>query len=174
MRKKLRDTGGLTMIETLCAVLILVLLLLLVNTGLQMAMRTYRDITGESETQLLLSSLSDALIDKLRYAVVNVDESGNYQSCSIGNVTVDADGKVTVDNKALLPDGAYGADKRYRAGPVAAGTNIIVTPTVNGENVTFTIKFKVTDTLGSASAETPEDGVVVRCLNPPKKEGTTP
>ena len=37
MRKKLKDSGGLTMVETLCAVVILVLLCLMLNSGLSMA-----------------------------------------------------------------------------------------------------------------------------------------
>ena len=80
MRKKLKDTSGLTMVEMLCAVLILILLVLMINTGIHMAIRNYYSLTSESETDLLLSSLTDSLADKLRYAVVTketvTDESG--------------------------------------------------------------------------------------------------
>ena len=70
VRKKLKDIGGLTMVEMLCAVIILVLLVLMMNTGMHMAVRNYYSLTSESETELLLSSLTDALADKLRYAVL--------------------------------------------------------------------------------------------------------
>lgn len=70
MRKKLKDAGGLTMVEMLCAVAILVLLVLMMNTGMHMAVRNYYSLTSESETELLLSSLTDTLADKLRYAVL--------------------------------------------------------------------------------------------------------
>ena len=48
MRKKLRGEGGLTLVELLAAVVILILLGLLLNTGLQMAVRTYRAVTAQS------------------------------------------------------------------------------------------------------------------------------
>ena len=75
MRKKLKDADGLTMIEMLCAVVILVLLVLMMNTGMHMAVRNYYSLTSESETELLLNSLTDTLADKLRYAVVTKTEA---------------------------------------------------------------------------------------------------
>ena len=56
MRKKLNSESGLTLVEMLCAVAILVLLVLLLSTGMQMALRTYRDIVAQSEVDLLLST----------------------------------------------------------------------------------------------------------------------
>lgn len=51
MRKKLNSESGLTLVEMLCAVAILVLLVLLLSTGMQMALRTYRDIVAQSEVR---------------------------------------------------------------------------------------------------------------------------
>lgn len=70
MRRKLKDTGGFTLVEMLCAVAILVMLCLLMSTGISMAVKSYRDITAESETELLVSTITDALADKLRYCMV--------------------------------------------------------------------------------------------------------
>ena len=68
MTRKWKDSRGLTLVETLCAVAILVLLGLLVNTGLNLAMRGYRELTAQSELELLGSTLTSALADELRYA----------------------------------------------------------------------------------------------------------
>ena len=69
MRKKLKSQRGLTLVETLCAVVILILLGLILNAGLQLSVRAYDDMTAETETELLLSTAADALADVLRFAV---------------------------------------------------------------------------------------------------------
>lgn len=174
MRKKLKDTGGLTMVELLCATAILVLLILMMNTGINMAVKSYRDITAESEVELLLSSLTDALTDKLRYCVVNEDET-----YSVGEVIIDAVGMVTVGGNKLLPDGAYGDGTPTAAGYIGtytaaqveeSGTKVpIVTydPDTNRFTVKFTVKSEETGITRTAD-------FTVRCLNPVKKEGTPP
>lgn len=188
MRKKLKECGGFTMVEMLCVVVILVLLCLLVNSGLSLAMRSYRDITAESETQLLLSDLSNALADKLRYAVVtgNYADDGTFvpEKCSVGEVIVDddnmvkmktkfqnADGSIEEEKNPLLPTGVYGSkypnvmsgsSRRY------AVETAEVTPDYTGTTPVFTVVLKVKDTLGNVSAETE---LIVRCLNPIKEEG---
>lgn len=115
--KKLRDGQGLTLVEMLCAVAILILLGLMLNTGLQMALRSYRDITAQSEVQLLLSTLADALADDLRYARdVEAGSGGellNYSSDSYNNggkasLSIGENGQVMAGGKRVLPSGAYG------------------------------------------------------------------
>ena len=80
------SSRGLTLVETLCAVAILVLLGLLVNTGLNLAMRGYRELTAQSELELLGSTLTSALADELRYA---------------REVETEAEGSVLGDGSAL-------------------------------------------------------------------------
>lgn len=171
MRKKLRDSSGLTMVETLCAAAILVLLCLMMNTGIHMAVTNYRALTGEAEAQLLLSSLSDALADKLRYCVVTEKTDGSMEN-SIGVVTV-ADGTtpagvpagiVLVDGKRLLPEGAYGLEGRYQV----TDASVTEPSYVAGVKPVFTVKLEVKDTQTSLSKEA---SLTVRCLNPVKKEG---
>ncbi len=173
MRKKLRNVGGLTLVEMLCAVAILVLLCLMMNTGMQMAVRSYDRLTAESETKLLLGSLSDALIDKLRYAVVT--ESGSW---SIGEVRLE-DGRIVVMEKSasgtgtvkqLLPDGAYGTDRwEYQVkGVQLAGSEL---PLAKYDDGKFIVHFKIVWTKDeSVSAQTPKDGLVIHCLNPMRSE----
>lgn len=196
MRKKLKEAGGFSFVEMLCAVAILVLLCLIMSTCISMAVKSYRDITSESETQLLVSSLTDALADKLRYAVV--DKDGNY---SIGTVEVtdgtenykDDTGAVipagmivlqktettagvtTTNNKRLLPDSAYGAAGQFSVGYIGRyevseepGTPIVTCTSAGlGTLPVFTVKFTVSCEKAGVS-KTAE--FTVRCLNPVKKE----
>lgn len=172
MREKLREEQGLTLVEMLCAVAILILLGLMLNTGLQMAIRSYQDITASSEVQLLLSTLSDALADDLRYARdVTTDEDGrllSYNSDSYNNggstasLAIDENGRVTASGQRVLPDGAYG-NGTYKVQTM----NITYVTKPNGSY--FTIELKVAQTEGTISAGTE---FTVRCLSGPKGAGT--
>lgn len=134
LKKKLRGSKGFTLVEMTAAVLILVLLVLILNTGLDLAVKSYRTMTAESETELLMSSLSDAIYDELRYARdINADAdyggdtpsgqadtpapaaaiTGNlerYTSVSFGrNTTLSLqNGQLCASGKRLLASGAYG------------------------------------------------------------------
>ena len=173
MRKKLKNTSGLTFVEMLCATAILLLLVLMMSTGMQMALASYRTHTGDAETQLLLNSLTDALADKLRYCVVTVDTGGTYKSCSVGEVGANAAGHVTVGGKELLSAGAYGekgtdGSRRYQ---VELLTPLKDACHISKSTPVFKIQLKVKDTQTGISKETT---LTVRCLNPVKKEGTSP
>lgn len=185
MRRKVKDNSGLTLVEMMCAVLILVLLSLMLNSGLSMAIKTYQGITAESETQLLLSSLSDALADKLRYCVVYVDDAGDYRSSSIGEVQA-AGGKIVVHGpdtgaaKSLLPDGAYGnPDGFYKGnyqvtmGSAAPGgaDSATLRETYQKDTNSFAVRLTVKD-VNLNITKTRE--LTVRCLNPPKEAAETP
>lgn len=173
MRKKLKSTSGLTFVEMLCATGILFLLVLMMSTGMQMALASYRTHTGDAETQLLLNSLTDALADKLRYCVVTVDTGGTYKSCSVGEVNVNAAGHVTVGGKELLSAGAYGektdasGKRRYQA----EQSEFHFSCDISKPTPVFTIELEVKDTQTDISKGTT---LTVRCLNPVKKEGTPP
>lgn len=180
MRKKLRDSSGLTMVEMLCATAILVLLCLMMNTGIHMAVVSYRMITAESEAQLLLSSLSDALADKLRYCVVYTNEDGTaVTDYSIGDVTM-PDGMVLVGGSKLLPEGAYGIPDGFYKGDyqVTMGSAVPGAPAsaslkdaYQKSTNSFAIKLTVED-VNLGIVKTTE--LTVRCLNPVRKEGTPP
>jgi len=167
IKRKLRSAGGLTLVEMLCAVVILVLLCLMMNTGIQLAVNSYQDETAESETQLLLSTLTDALSDKLRYAVVTGDE-GSLKS-SLSEVGVNEDGRVTVDGQELLPAGVYRHGKY-----VAAKAEVEAKEDASG--CYFTVALEVREASGGEHAISAETELTVRCLTPQKssEEGTTP
>lgn len=132
MLHKMRESDGLTVVEMLCAVAILSLLVLMLGTGMNMAQDVYRRMMLHSETKLLMSTLSSAITDELRYAsdVNTVSESDetllNYTSRLYREGTnldvyygTDTDtlkrGQIyaqtgTGDQYYLLPDGVYGKD----------------------------------------------------------------
>lgn len=187
IKKKLQGSGGLTMVEMLCAVAILILLILMAGTGIHMAVRSYYTVTMESESQLLISSITSALSDKLRFARVYgkvTGESSNKVFIS-GVTTFDKDivtedkGILYIAGQQLLPTGAYG-DK-------VSNPNELL-PDGNSNNTKFKVK-KTTDSSGKELAfvtydentgfftiqfTVVEEGtglskdaeVTVRCLNP--------
>lgn len=167
MRRKLAGHEGLTLVELLAAVVILILLGLILNAGLQMAMTSYRAMIAHSETELLLSTLADILADDLRYAEDVAAREGmldSYFSNSYGEGTRLRleNGKVYADgggNSGLrvLPDGAYGLNGRYEVDAMEIGYADRV----------FTLKLSVKEKDGDIHAETE---LAVRCLNPEKKE----
>lgn len=153
MRKKLKSQQGLTLVETLCAVVILILLGLILNAGLQLSVRAYDDMTAETETELLLSTAADALADVLRFAVNPKDGKFTHSSFGIGvTVTLDGEGRILVGESQLLPPGAY----RHGAYEIA---DLEVT---YGEGC-FTVCLKAKEKDGEIFAERE---FLVRCLSP--------
>ncbi len=162
LAKKLRAQGGLTLIETLAAAVILTLLCLALNSGMSIATHTYRSVTAESETQLLLSTASDALIQELRYAVPTSTDAGGklveYTSASYGpgaKIEINADGRLVVNSVPLLPSGVYGKNDVYDLSFVGGGIQY------DSEKhlFTFTLRAEQED-LAFAEQE-----FTVRCLN---------
>ena len=179
MRKKLAEKSGVSLVEMLCATIILILLGLLLNTGLQLSLKSYRELRAESETQLLLATAIDALADDLRYARrVETDADGalkSYHSDSYGKdtaITVDDEtDQLLAAGKRVLPPGAYGKGAYHIQG---------LEITYDKDTLLFTVKLEVTAPGSTgAGAKTPEEVVTIRCLNPamtaPEGEGgTTP
>lgn len=170
MRRKLAGQKGLTLVELLAAVVILILLGLILNAGMQMAVNSYRVMIAQSETELLLSTLADTLADDLRYAEDVVASGGklvSYFSDSYGeNTTLEINDIVNDPNKGkvyansggkklrVLPDGAYGLNGRYEVDVMEIG--------YDADRV-FTLKLSVKEKDGDIRAETE---LSVRCLNP--------
>ena len=220
LRKKLADNGGLTVIEMLCATLILVLLCMMVSTGVSMAAHDYRMLTAEAETELLVNTIVSSLSDRLRSSTLSVNTTTDKYRHDLGMVAiavgsaeagdtegkpakgtvvlkeVKADGSISTEEKALLPDGAYGAVfkkdasdgkmRRYEVTEMsvkvikADGTELELPPATwpaggtypgVGETVTYKIKVKVEDRMTHVTRGTPDDGIIVRSPNPVKKIG---
>lgn len=172
MRRKLKEAAGLTLVEMLAAVAVLILLGLILNTGMQMAVGSYRTMIARSEVELLLSTLADALGDDLRYAQeVETDADGKlktYQDASGDTVglVIGPDGQAYAGDKRVLPPGAYGR------GAYAVKTMDISFAEADS---CFTVELKVGQKTGEISDERT---FTVRCLNPyggtPEEGETTP
>lgn len=110
--KKLHKNKGFTLVETLAALIILVMLTLVVNTGVQVAVKTYRTLTFASESDLLSSTIYTSLSDVLRFAKWEKTEAGDadgsdpiiyitneYYSMKTGHLLI-LDGKLAVNPEA--------------------------------------------------------------------------
>lgn len=190
---KLQEEKGLTLVEMLCATLILVLLSLLVGSGLNMAADSYRDMVLQSEMKLLLSTLSNALADELRYAddvssneavggvltsyqselygkgtklrVVNNDVSSNSGQIYV-EVPSDSPG-AGPDSYFILPDGAYGGGA-WLYGVPTGGFGITYHTEKRLFDVELTVremKMKGSNRVFADSGIEVKTAFTVRCLN---------
>lgn len=159
LKKKLKSSRGLTLVEMVAAAGVLALLGLMLHTGLFMVQESYTKMTGESESQLLLSTLTDLLSNELRYARdVVTGEGGSlqrYTSINYGRNTtlsLNENAQLEANNRQMLSSGAYG-NGAYR---------IEIWDIDYDETAQlFTVQLKVTGR-GSISNETTFS---VRCLN---------
>ena len=117
LARRLRARRGITLVETLAAALVLLLLGLMLNTGLLLARRGYDQLTAQAETRLLLSTLSSALSNELRYAMGDIadGELANYNSIRYGDDTYlsveTVSGWLFAGEQQVLPAGAYGSSR---------------------------------------------------------------
>lgn len=160
MKKKLCGQKGVTLVEMLAAVAVLSLLGVMLQTGLQLALKSYHTMTAEAETQLLLSTVSDAIADELRYARdIRLEDDGTFQdytSVSYGRRTA-----LKVTDGQLIASPA-GNDKRViSTGAYGNGVYSIEEMEITYEAPVFHIHVKVSEA-GGISAET---DFSVRCLN---------
>ena len=143
--EKLRSRKGTTIVEMMAAVVIMVLLSMMLNTGFGLLMNAYHSMTAASEAKTLLSMAGNVATEELRFAarVSPVANGIQYDSDSFeGMVLKTENGKlVTVGpsgTKQLLAGGAYDS---------------------TGGVVTFTLKVKEGEKIRA------EREFQVRCLN---------
>lgn len=193
MKKKLNEKAGFTLVEMLAATVILILLTMMLGTGLNMTMNSYRKIIAQSEVDLLLSTTMDALADDLRFAqdVEEFDDTDDhvsyvpftYVSDSFkGKIHLELDGETgqimarntdlefgdTIDGKIFLSTGAYGVgepdkERAYRVSVMRITPDIYVDSDTNTKTGIFTIHLEVQATADPSI--TAEGEITVRCLN---------
>lgn len=110
--KKLRTKSGATLSELLVAIAVLSLVTLAVAVGINASLRVYRQSVDLSDAQTLTSTLSQALMDELRYARDIRTEDGRvvYTSTSYGlnaSISVDPSGQLLVSGSPLVGSGSY-------------------------------------------------------------------
>lgn len=152
MIRKLKDSRGLSVVEMLCAVIMLSLLCIIMGAGLQISLKSYDTITAESETQVLLNDLFSAVNDELyngniiKIASASGDEY-SYENISVSDNTSGTPGIMKLRDAVILPEGAYG-NGRYKAAinilPAEASD---VTPEEGKKvfNITLTVMDTTTD-----------------------------
>lgn len=114
--KKLRSRGGMTLTELLCAVVIVFLLSGLLAVGVRFAARAYRQSMAVSQAQVLSSTLTAAVSDKLRYCgsvspdgdQIFIRDMGSVEGDEKGEVfRVSADGELLLGENKLLGSRTY-------------------------------------------------------------------
>ena len=163
--KKLRGRRGVTLTETLCTVLIVLLISAMLAVGVRFAVRTYRESMELSETELLCSTLTAAISDKLRYSGevgqnMFIQGVGTTDSSGGGSFAISDDGEVviqTTDSEEFYPQGL-----RVRT----TGTGETGFISYSAETGIFTVSFAIADAQGNILKETCFD---VKRINAGKK-----
>ena len=144
---KLRDQKGLTMVELLVTVVIVLLFSGLVAVGADAGVRSFRTSMADAQAQELCSTLTTALSDKLRYCTVENDKNRIFfQDVGYVDGTVDSvfsvnnDGQLELDNKRFLGKAAYPQGLKINDFSIRFADN------------TFTIKFQVINRESTAMA----------------------
>lgn len=149
--KKLKENRGMTLVELLCSIVILLLSTALVTVGVRLAIHTYQECMESSEAQVLCSTLTTAISDKLRYCgSVTQSENGGFTQIFIQNVgSVEGegeafqikDGKVMLGGKKLLGSGVY---------PQGLKVNRL---DMSYDDRIFTVTIEIADTSGNVLAK---------------------
>ena len=146
--KKLRNQNGLTLTEMLCTVIIVLLFSSLVAVGANAAVRSFRISMADSQAQELCSTLTTAISDKLRYCMVEADNTVFIQG--VGYVKGPADKIFKVD---LASGQVYlGENKLLGAYAYPEGLKVREFSVTYEENV-FTVKFQIKDRRDTKLAE---------------------
>ena len=145
---KLRDQKGLTMVELLVTVVIVLLFSGLVAVGADAGVRSFRTSMADAQAQELCSTLTTALSDKLRYCTVeNVPKNRIFfQDVGYVDGTVDSvfsvndDGQLELNKKRFLGKAAYPQGLKIKGFSIEFTGN------------TFTVKFQIINREGIAMA----------------------
>lgn len=159
--KKLRSRSGMTLTETLCSLVVLLLISALLTVGTRFAVRTYQESMAVSQAQVLCSTLTAAISDKLRYCTVH-EEDGQLFIQDIGKVSEDEKGGVFHVNQE---DGELylGENKLLGSASYPQGLTISDFRMEYDHKETFSVSFQIDNSEGEALSSTVFE---VKCINP--------
>ena len=148
--KKLKSRAGMTLVELLCVVAILVLVSAMMATGIQLGARSYRQSVTYSDAQMLCSTLTTAVGDELRYARDIESDNSFFSSrgdnCSLivteGHLVMQQTDGSETQSFPLVPEALY-----------AHGIQI-ADFTMTPENGIFTVTLVISDSAGTALTST--------------------
>lgn len=115
---KQKRIAGMTLVELLCALAVVLLVSAGMVLGVSLAVRSYERSVAGSEAQVLCSTLETIVSDELRYAgTLKYDEGGKVVGFFSQNhpdadnqqsrFTTDDEGRVLLGGQKLLPNNAY-------------------------------------------------------------------
>lgn len=137
---KLRDQKGLTMVELLVTVVIVLLFSGLVAVGADAGVWSFRTSMADAQAQELCSTLTTALSDKLRYCAVENDtnriffQDVGYVDGTIGDIfSVNTDGQLELGGKRFLGKAAYPQGLKIKKEDFS----------ISFADNTFTVKFQI-------------------------------
>ena len=144
--KKLREKRGMTLIEMLCAVLLLLIMSGMLTLGVSFAVRTYRDSMQSSQAQELCSTITAAISDKLRYCgsvskngdSIFIQDVGSVSSGEGEIFSLNESGEITLDaagTKKLLGSRSYPRGLRVEE----------LRMTYDSDSGIFSVSFRITD-----------------------------
>ena len=150
---KNRAKAGLTLVEMLCTVIIVLLFSVGLVNGMSLAVKSYQQSLMSSESQILVSTLTSIVSDELRYSgTVTTPEGGegpvSFFSRTYGEDSTfsrNQDGQVLLKGNKLLPSKAY----HY-------GMQACVTLTVPEKDV-FHVVIEITSASGNSLAKSEFD-----------------
>lgn len=135
---KLRDQKGLTMVELLVTVVIVLLFSGLVAVGADAGVRSFRTSMADAQAQELCSTLTTAISDKLRYCTVENDpnriffQDVGYVDGTVDSVfSVNDDGQLELGGKRFLGKAAYPQGLKINSFSISFADN------------TFTVSFQI-------------------------------
>lgn len=110
--KKIRNSRALTLTEILITLLIASLVASAVAAGVSSSLKVYKKSVALSDAQTVLSTLSQAVMDELRFAsdISLSDGTVSFTSKNYGggcSFFVSGDGYIMINGKQLLPQNSY-------------------------------------------------------------------
>lgn len=171
--KKLRSQSGMTLTEMLCALVVLMLISSLLAVGVRFAVQTYRTSMADSQAQMLCSTVTTAIADKLRYCSGVTSEDGKVFIKDIGSVESDEQGsffQVDGDTGQIVMQS--GSEKKQLLGAKSYPRGLKIRElkvAFSDTDRRFAVSFDVTDTAGTVLASSCFD---VRCINDVTNSGT--
>ena len=111
---RLRNKKGMSIVELLSAIAVMLLVTVVLVTGVRLGVKAYTKSVSMSEAQILCTTLTTAVSDELRYAgTVHIDESGSvgFFSQNVGgdsqtgsSFTSDKNGYVLLGETPILSE----------------------------------------------------------------------
>ena len=147
---RITDKKGMSIIEKLSAIIVLILVTAVLVTGVRLGVKAYSKSVSMSEAQILCTTLTTVVSDELRYTgTIYLDSKGNLTEFFIHNkgkgaFGQDENGHVTIGGQPVLSESSYPYGLKAEVAVAMDTTQKIF-------NVDVTVKSKTDHVLSSNS-----------------------